>query len=60
MVKYDYETQHYEVTFKTATTVRGRKHFDTAEEAISYAESIKHKDPLIYERRKMIIDIDKS
>lgn len=57
MSKFDYEVVKYEVTFLTGSTVRGRKNFDTIEDAIEYAKGIKEKEPIIYEKRKVLVDL---
>ena len=57
MSKFDYEVVKYEVTFLTGSTVRGRKNFDTIEDAIEYAKGIKEKEPIIYEKRKVVVDL---
>lgn len=57
MSKFDYETEKYEVSFNIGNTSRrGKKFFDNVEEAVEYAKSIKKRNPVIYEVRKMVID----
>ena len=56
MSKFDYEVVKYEVTFKTPS-IRARRNFDTVEEAIEFAKSKKDKEPIIYEKIKLIIDL---
>ena len=58
MSKFDYETEKYEVSFNIGNTSRrGKKIFYNIEEAVEYAKSIKEKEPIIYEKRKVIIDL---
>ena len=58
MKKFDYEKEKYEVTCNIGDTARRRtQFFDTIDEAIEYAKSVKEKEPIIYERRKVIIDL---
>lgn len=57
MSKFDFEIVKHEVTFKTPS-IRARRNFDTIEQAIEFAKSVKEREPIIYEKRRLIIDLE--
>lgn len=54
---FDHEVAKYEVTFWEGNTKKVRKYFYTIDDTIEYAKSIKEKKPIIYETRRLIVDL---